>query len=150
MKIVKADIDDAKDILELQKIAYQSEAEIYNDFDIPPLTQTLEEIKRQFGDHIFLKTVENKNIIGSVRAYEKDGTCFIGRLIVHPEKQNQGIGTVLTNEIERCFNGVQRYELFTGSESTKNIHLYEKLGYHIFESEKLSEVVKLVYMEKKI
>lgn len=110
----------------------------------------MEEIKGQFGDHIFLKAVENKNIIGSVRAYAKDGTCYIGRLIACPEKQNQGIGTALMNEIERCFNSSQRYELFTGSESTKNIHLYEKLGYHIFKSEKLSEVVELIYMEKKI
>ena len=39
---VKGDIDE---ILDLQKLAYKSEAEIYNDFTILPLTQTLEDLK---------------------------------------------------------------------------------------------------------
>ena len=34
---------DAAEILELQRIAYQSEAEIYNDYSIQPLTQSLEQ-----------------------------------------------------------------------------------------------------------
>ena len=45
MMIERAKIEDAKEILDLQKLAYQSEAEIYNDYTIPPLTQTLEEME---------------------------------------------------------------------------------------------------------
>ncbi len=67
MIIQKADISDAAQILSLQKLAYQSEAEIYNDCKIPPLTQTLEEVESKFTDHIFLKAVEDGRIIGSVR-----------------------------------------------------------------------------------
>ena len=48
MSIEQAMIDDAQEILALQKLAYQSEAEIYNDFTIPPLHQTLDEIKAEF------------------------------------------------------------------------------------------------------
>ena len=36
-----ANPNDAEAILDLQKRAYASEAEIYNDYNIPPLTQTL-------------------------------------------------------------------------------------------------------------
>lgn len=32
-------------IFELQKLTYQSEAELYDDFCIPPLTQTLDELR---------------------------------------------------------------------------------------------------------
>ena len=95
MEVEKATISDAEEILSLQKLAYQSEAEIYNDFNIPPLVQTLEEIKKDFGIQFLLKAVMDEKIIASVRAHTKEGTCYIGRLIVHPDFQNQGIGTKL-------------------------------------------------------
>lgn len=88
-------------ILSLQKLAYRSEAEIYDDFTIPPLTQTLEGIKKDFERQIFLKAVTDGRIIGSVRAFVKEGTCYVGRLIVHPDFQNQGIGTQLMAESRR-------------------------------------------------
>ncbi|WP_198936769.1 GNAT family N-acetyltransferase [Domibacillus epiphyticus] len=31
-------------------------------------------------------------IIGSVRAYEKEGICYIGKLMVQPAYQNKGLG----------------------------------------------------------
>lgn len=37
MKILKAEKADLKDILELQYLSYQSEAEIYKDYNIQPL-----------------------------------------------------------------------------------------------------------------
>ena len=40
MIVKRASFEDAKEILDLQKLAYVSEAEIYNDYSIPPLTQT--------------------------------------------------------------------------------------------------------------
>ncbi|HEX2068086.1 MAG TPA: hypothetical protein VHF08_05255 [Nitrososphaeraceae archaeon] len=85
MKISRAVLEDAKTILQLQKRAYLSEAKIYNDYGIPPLTQTLEEINQDFLQQVFLKAVEDGDIIGSVRAYLDKGTVFIGRLIVEPE-----------------------------------------------------------------
>ncbi|HEY4675147.1 MAG TPA: GNAT family N-acetyltransferase [Candidatus Bathyarchaeia archaeon] len=150
MVIKRATIADAEEVLSLQKLAYQSEAEIYNSFDIPPLTQTLQEIKDEFSSKTVLKTVFNEKIIGSVRAFLKDGTCYIGRLIVHPNFQNQGIGTKLTNEIERIFSNAKRFELFTGYRSAKNLHLYQKLGYKIFKTEKVNENLKLAYLEKSV
>ena len=40
-----ASIDDADQILKLQKLAYISEAEVNDDFTIPPLHQTITEIR---------------------------------------------------------------------------------------------------------
>src|SRR4030042_6685710 len=103
MMIERAVTDDAEEILSLQKIAYRSEAEIYNDFTIPPLTQTLEGIKKDFENQFFLKAIIDGKIIGSVRAFVKEGTCYVGRLVVHPDFQNRGIGTHLMNRIEKDF-----------------------------------------------
>lgn len=42
--------------------------------------QTLEEIEKQFKDHLFLKAVSENMIIGTVRAHKENGTCYIGKL----------------------------------------------------------------------
>jgi len=150
MQIEKATVSEAEEILSLQKLAYRSEAEIYNDFNIPPLVQTLEEIKKDFGIQFLLKAVMDEKIIASVRAHTKEGTCYIGRLIVHPDFQNQGIGTKLMVEIEKIFSTCQRFELFTGARSERNLYLYQKLGYKIFKTAKITDQTTIVYLEKKI
>ena len=149
IQIRLADVTDAADILALQKLAYQSEAAIWNDYTIPPLTQTLPEITAQFSDHVFIKVLGGGTIIGSVRAYQNDqGTCFIGRVIVHPDYQNRGIGTQIMHAIEEHFPIAQRFELFTGTKSERNLHFYQKLGYKPFRQEALNDKVTLVYLEK--
>ena len=140
--------DDAAEILALQKLAYQSEAAIWNDYTIPPLTQTLENLQAQFADHIILKAVDNGEIIGSVRGKQENDTCYIGRVIVHPDRQNRGIGSQLMAAIEAAFPTATRFELFTGQKSERNLYLYQKLGYRIFKEEPLNERVTLVYLEK--
>ena len=148
MKIDLADIKDAEEILYLQKLAYQSEAAIYNDYSIPPLTETIEEIQEDFYNKIFLKTTSGNKIIGSVRAYSDGHSCFLERLIVHPEWRGKGIGTELMKAIEARFVDVRRYELFTGIKSEGNIRLYKRLGYIPFKENVLNISVTLIYMEK--
>lgn len=111
--------------------AYLSEAELYNDFDIPPLKQDLESITN--GNGIILIGMIDEHIIGSVRGNSFQGTCFIGKLIVKNGFQNKGIGQLLMNSIERKFGYFNRYELFTGFKSLKNLYLYSKLGYKEFK-----------------
>ena len=150
MIIKLSNVSDAEEILSLQKLAYRSEAEIYNDFKIPPLLQTLEEIKKDFENKFFLKAIGEGKIIGSVRAFEKEGTCFVGRLIVHPDFQNRGIGTKLINEIEKIFYTSERVELFTGDKSERNLYLYQKLGYKIFKTARMTDRTTIVFLEKQM
>lgn len=144
-----AGVGDAAEILALQKLAYQSEAELNQDFSIPPLTQTLAEMEAEFERKLVLKALAGGRIVGSVRACMENGTCAIGRLIVHPEWQNQGVGSRLMQAVEARFAGAGRYELFTSQRSERNIYLYQKLGYRLFRQEDLSDRVTLVYLEKR-
>jgi ribosomal protein S18 acetylase RimI-like enzyme len=146
--ITYASTEDAVAILELQKLAYQSEAKLYNDFSIPPLIQTMEELEVDFNSKVFLKTQVESKIIGSVRGYQSGNTCYIERLIVHPNHQGQGIGTALMESFESRFDQVQRFELFTGNKSDRSIHLYERLGYKIFKNAEINRNLSLVFMEK--
>jgi predicted N-acetyltransferase YhbS len=94
LEIARASQEDAELILHLQMHAYLSEAEP------PPLIQRLKEIKQEFSQQVFLNALEEGKIVGSVRAYIENGTTYIGRLMVKPDSQNEGIGTRLMQAIE--------------------------------------------------
>lgn len=149
MKILRAELNDLPDILALQKKAFTLPAKIYDNYNIPPLTETLEEMQEIYRTHIFLKAVIDNVIVGSVRAHQKDGNCHIGRLIVDPKYHNKGIGSKLMKAIENTFSNIKRYELNTGYKSERNIYLYKKLGYVIYKEVEIEPApMILICMEK--
>lgn len=148
MIIERAEPVDLQEILDLQYLAYQSEAKLFNNPNIPPLKQTLSDVAEEYQKGIILKVSDDTGtIVGSIRGYCSNGTVYIGKLMVHPDMQNQGIGTKLLNSIEKEFPN-QRYELFTSTRSSKNIILYERLGYRIFDEKKITDELKFIYLEK--
>lgn len=147
-KIIHAELADAEEIIQLQRLAYQSEAERYNDWSLPALTQTVESLQTEFAQQIILKAVKDDEIVGSVRALMQQDICKIGRLIVHPKHQRQGIGSQLLSSVEILHRQARLFELFTGSKSLDNIRLYQKHGYSISHSQQLSPGVELVFLQK--
>jgi ech hydrogenase subunit C len=170
---LRADKSDAPEILALQKVAYQSEAEIYGDDSLPALQQTLEDLLNDFDrrpnreattvlgargttgrpqddpDHVvFLKAVVNGKIIGSIRGYAIEESAYVSRLIVHPYFRGRGIGRRLLDEIEKAFPHVQRFEANTAHQSKHNISQVEKHGYRIFKTEPCTPTVSWVYLQK--
>jgi len=146
--IEKAKETDLPQILAIQKRAYQQEAELYNDFSIQPLQQNLESTQKEWQAGTILKAMQDGRIIGSVRAHETDSVCFIGKLIVEPSNQNNGIGRALLAAIEQHFSSAVRYELFTGHRSEKNIALYKKCGYTAYKTEKATSNLQFVFLQK--
>lgn len=100
MEITTAEIQDCEEIICLQKAAYESEAQLYNDWSLPPLLQTVDSLRIEFETSFILKAIKGNKIIGSVRAKLTEDTCHIGRLIVHPDFQGKGIGSKLLQHIE--------------------------------------------------
>lgn len=147
MKIDRATDSDLAEILKLQYLAYQSEAILLGNFSIPPLLQTLDELRSEFEQGTLLKAVEDSVIIGSVRGRLENTTLLIGKFIVHPGFRSRGIGSQLLLAIEKLYPGV-RYELFTSSKSERNIALYERLGYRRFAEQRISSALTFVYLEK--
>jgi len=166
----RATVEDAPELLALQKTAYQTEAELYGDDQIPGLQQTLEELASEFERRpqreasllgargcgpedendrvIFLKAVVNGKIIGSIRGFAVDGTAYLSRMIVHPYFRKRGIGRRLLDDIEKEFPNVERFEAKTGHRSKRNHLQLTRRGYQSFKTEPLTPNINWVYFEK--
>lgn len=147
MNIQKTTISDLADILELQKMAFYPIANLLGDNEIQPMVQTYDELLQEFNEGVILKYVQDYEIIGSVRAYiDNENMCHVGKLIVHPDYQNKGIGKALMVEIEKMFPTCSKYQLFTGEITPNTLYLYMKLGYR--EVSRTCDSACMVIMEK--
>jgi len=147
-KIRIAEFTDLENILELQKESYIQEAEIYKNYQIPPLIQNFDSFRREWQNGIVIKAEKSGKIVGSVRAELVENVCKIGKLIVKPDFHNQGIGKKLMIEIEKLFDNCSIYELFTGNKSEKNLAIYRKLGYIDCREEQIDIDLRLIYLQK--
>jgi GNAT superfamily N-acetyltransferase len=134
--------------LAVQYEAYAQEAALYGGVTLPPQVETEDELRGVLASAMVLKAVANGAIIGSVRGREEDGTCYVGRLVVTPERQGEGLGGALLAAIEEVFAHVGRFELFTGHKSVKNLGFYGRRRYVAFRRQRESAAVTLVFLEK--
>jgi ribosomal protein S18 acetylase RimI-like enzyme len=126
---------DAGELLTLQRAAYITEAQLHRDPFLPPLTETLAEVREALADRdvTIIGVHEDGRLIGSIRVRrgpEDMHVAHIARLAVAPDRQGEGIGTRLLAAAEvSVAEGVEELRLFTGEYSERNLRLYERLGY---------------------
>ncbi|MFS0699605.1 GNAT family N-acetyltransferase [Cellulomonas sp. 179-A 4D5 NHS] len=120
------------ELLTLRRAAFVSEAQIYGDPSIPPLTQTLDELRADLAnpDVITLGAWAGHRLVGSIRVLLEGTRATLGRLAVAPDLQGQGIGTQLLLAIlPHLPEDTSEVWVFTGRDSVQNLALYEKHGY---------------------
>ena len=123
---------DAGEVLTVQRAAFLAEGALNNSFTLPPLTETLDEVRAALTDPgtVVLVARLGHRLVGSVRGRVVDRTGHISRLSVAPDLQGHGLGRRLTTAVEEAVAGrVDRFELFTGATSEANLRLYRGLGY---------------------
>lgn len=152
--ISAADAQDAEHILKLQYLCYQSEAELYGDYAIEPLTQTLDALRAELTQGHALVARLGDEVVASVRGrVDEAGTVRIAKLIVHPRLRRHGLGGRLLDAIEGHFAGdpaptAKRFQLFTGHRSEGNLRLYRKKGYEQVAAREIGPRLTLVTLEK--
>ena len=112
----------------LQRCCWVSEAISNNDFAIPPLRESLEQVRAWMPDAWVLR--EHGRLIGAVRASLDGDIWKVGRLMVAPDRQGEGLGGMLLRHAEsQAPPGAAWHELFTGTASVGNLARYRHAGY---------------------
>lgn len=148
--IAPAGVADAGELLTVQRAAYLVEAQRYGDPFLPPLTESLDEVRAALaGPTIVLAARLGPRLVGSVRARIDGDTAHVGRLAVAPDQQGRGVGGRLLAAIEAaCAGRVARFALFTGAESAANLSLYARRGYRVVAHRPDENGNRLAVLEK--
>jgi tRNA (guanine37-N1)-methyltransferase len=150
VKVLPTTEADAGELLTLQRAAYLSEAQAYDDFSIPPLQEQLEGVVERIAQGVVWKAVAGTRIVGSVHLAVEGSLGRINRLMVAPDWQGRGVGSKLLRVAEQTAPAeVTSYELFTGAESERNLQLYRNAGYREIRREPQTAKVELVLLAKR-
>jgi ribosomal protein S18 acetylase RimI-like enzyme len=137
------------ELLTLQRAAYVTEAQLYDDVRLPALVQTRDELADELAQSSCLAALAGSRLVGAVRTRERDGVLHVGRLVVAPDLQGRGIGTRLLLAAERSTT-LPRAALFTGARSTANLRLYRRHGYVETAREPVRPGLELVHLVKEL
>lgn len=124
--------EEAGELLTLRRAAFVSEAQIYGDPNIPPLTQTLRELRDDLAADgvITLGARAGHRLVGSIRVVIEENKATLGRLAVAPDLQGKGIGTqLLLAIVPHLPENIEEIWVFTGQDSVQNLAMYAKQGY---------------------
>ncbi len=116
--------DDAvlRELWTVQRLSYAVEAELIGFDGIPPLHETLDELRT--SDETFLGVYDEEGLVGAV-SYQLDGsTVDICRLVVHPRAFRRGIASTLLDALP---GGPQTVS--TGTKNEPALRLYRKRGF---------------------
>ncbi|SNT32038.1 Ribosomal protein S18 acetylase RimI [Asanoa hainanensis] len=151
VEIERAKPADAGEVLTLQRAAFLSEAQRYDNPHLPMLTETLDEIAAVIAgpNTVLVARTPQRRLVAMGRGRIDDHqTCHIARLGVAPDLRGQGLGWRMLAAVEEAHPTARRFELFTGAKSYDNIRLYERNGYTIFDRHELQRGPGLVYLAK--
>ncbi|WP_350274685.1 tRNA (guanosine(37)-N1)-methyltransferase TrmD [Kribbella sp. HUAS MG21] len=150
VRILPATSADAGEIHVLQLAAFVSEARLYDDYTIPPLTEEPAATVARLERGTVLKAVAGSRIVGSVQLTVDGEVGSVERLIVAPDWQGRGLGARLLRAVEQLAPpGVTSYTLNTGARSERNLALYRKAGYRETHRKAQTPKVDLVYLAKR-
>jgi len=120
----------AGEVLTVQRAAFVDEARVYGTVDIPPLTETLAEVRSELATTITVGAFRDGRLVGSARLTIEGSIGWVSRVAVAPDQQGTGIGTALLAALEsEAPPAVIRFQLGAGGQSHHNIAMYERRGY---------------------
>lgn len=147
VSIERARDEDAGEVLTVQRAAYVSEAQLYDTPHFSALTESLAELRQVIADSVVLVARLGTRIVGAVRGTLDGDVCDVGRLVVAPDMQGQGIGRQLLVAIEQ-YVPAARFTLHTGHRSVGNLGLYRSVGYELAREERVADTLTLIHLDK--
>ncbi len=142
-------LEHAGELLTVQRAAFLDEARLYGTVDIPPLTETLADIRREVAATLTFGAFAGHRLVGSARLTLDGPVGWVSRVAVAPDQQGRGIGGALLAHLEAAAPaGVTAFQLCAGGRSDANVAMYERRGYREFERRRDAAGVELICMRK--
>lgn len=124
----------ARVLLSVQQAAYTVEASIIGDDRIPPLRETLDELRAT--PLRWLGAFDDRRLIGAIARSEDHSEVDIHRLVVDPAAHRRGAGRALVSEVI-ALAGRRRTVVSTGRANLPARALYEGLGFVLVDEEQV-------------
>lgn len=127
---------DAGPLLVLQRCCWVSVAINNKSLAVPALHESLDDLRAWIEQwQVYLLEVEGR-IIAAIRGRARDQDWEIGRLMVAPDFEGQGLGRWLLSYCESAAPAqCRRYFLFTAPGNARGIEIYKRAGYLIAQSD---------------
>jgi ribosomal protein S18 acetylase RimI-like enzyme len=140
----------AGEALTVQRAAYVTEAQHYDAPHIPPLTETVAELRADLENGVLaFGAWLGTRLVGCVRGRVDGDRMEVARFAVAPDMQGQGIGSALLAAVETAApHNVRTLWLVTGATSAANLRLYDKAGYAVIASSTDAVGVAMARLEK--
>ncbi|CAM5786266.1 MULTISPECIES: GNAT family N-acetyltransferase [Brevibacillus] len=145
-KINFTETDTVQKLFDLQKAAYQVEAELINFFEIPPLKESFQEFQ-QCGEEFLGYFIDNK-LAGAISYTIENEELTICRMVVHPAHFRKGIAQKLLVAMELQNANCSAFKVATGRENTPAKNLYEKNHYQWKRDVEVAPDVYISFFEK--
>lgn len=152
IKLIRATIEDSKELWQMQIESFQSLLDKYQDYDTNPASEPIDKIiyrlKQEETYYYFICMNDVK--VGAIRIidFKSDGNKRISPIFILPQYQNKGIAQIAMQLCEQL-HGSENWELDTILQEEGNCYLYEKMGYHrTGKTEAINDKLTLVFYEK--
>ncbi len=137
---------DALQVLNLQRAAYRIEAGLLERDDLPPLHETLSELRT--SGETFLGHFEGETLAGAVAYRRRGWVVDLHRVMVHPTWFRRGIAQGLIQAVEAREPGWATMLVSTGSLNTPALRLYERLGFGVVREREVVPGLRVTLFEK--
>jgi tRNA (guanine37-N1)-methyltransferase len=150
--ITVAQRSDAGELLTLQRAAFLTEARLNGTLELPPLTETLAELADSIESDTVLVARLRGRLVAAVRGMaEADHRWHVGRLVVAPDLEGRGIGSLMMDRIEGLAPpDTMAFRLIIGAGSISNHGFYRRRGYVDTERTVNGNGVPIVVMERPV
>jgi len=131
--IARAVPADAAELLTLQRACWAQEALANPGVEIPALQESLDDVRAWMGEWDTYVVRRSGRLVGAVRGRLEGADAWdIGRIMVAPDLQGEGLGRRLLEHIEAVApEAATSYVLFTGAGSDRNQRMYKKAGFRL-------------------
>jgi len=142
----------AGEALTVQLAAYAGVALQYRVPDLPPLTETLDELRTDLESGIpAFGAWLGPRLVGSVRGRPDGARMEVSRLSVAPDVRRRGVGRLLLAAVEAAAPpAVRLVWLVTGVASDGSLAMYRRAGYAVVGESVDAAGVALVVLEKPV